>query len=94
MRVISRKTLKAFAAAHPRSVAPLNAWWRLMEKGRYGSFDDFKRAMNTTDKVGDYYVFNIGGNKYRVVASVAFGPQQLYVKHVFTHGEYDAWKPK
>jgi mRNA interferase HigB len=38
-------------------------------------------------------VFDIGGNKYRLVAAVHFDRQMLYVRHVFTHAEYDRWSP-
>jgi len=44
-------------------------------------------------KWGNYYVFDIGGNKYRIVAAIHFDHQKLYVLHVYTHKEYDKWKP-
>jgi mRNA interferase HigB len=40
-----------------------------------------------------YYVFDIGGNKYRVITAIHFDQQKLFVRHVFTHKEYDKWKP-
>ena len=46
------------------------------------------------DKVGDRYVFDIGGNKYRVIASVAFVVRTVWVKAVLTHAEYDKGKWK
>ena len=55
------------------------------------SFADVKTAFNSTEKVGQYYVFDIGGNKYRVVAAIHFDHQKVYVRHVFTHKEYDKW---
>ena len=45
-------------------------------------------------RVGDYYVFDIGGNKFRIIAAVHFNRQLLFVRHVFTHKEYDRWSPK
>jgi len=46
------------------------------------------------DQVGDLVVFNIGGNKYRLIASVHFNRQKVYVRRVLTHAEYDRgdWK--
>ena len=48
-----------------------------------------KRIFNSVDKVGSHTVFNIGGNKYRVIAIVRFEAQVLYVRGVLTHAEYD-----
>jgi mRNA interferase HigB len=47
----------------------------------------------SVDRVGGFCVFDIGGNKYRLVAAVHFDRQMLYVRHVFTHAEYDRWSP-
>lgn len=51
-------------------------------------------AFRGVDKVGERYVFNIGGNKYRVIAGIAFSVQMLWVKAVLTHAQYDEgdWK--
>jgi len=93
VRVISNKALTRFASVHGDADAPLQAWRKLMEAGTYASYAALKSAFNATDKVGDFYVFDIGGNKYRVIASVHFNRQMLFVRHVFTHKEYDKWKP-
>ena len=93
MRVISNKSLVDFAVAHPLATVPLQAWRTLVESRAFANFAELKAAFNATDKVGDYYVFDIGGNKYRVVAAVHFNRQMLFVRHVFTHQEYDKWKP-
>ena len=46
-------------------------------------------------KVGDFIVFNIGGNKYRLITAIHFNRRKVYIRHVLTHQEYDrgAWKP-
>jgi mRNA interferase HigB len=94
MKLISNRALREFAATHPDAEAPLQAWRRLIERGEYGSFSALRATFGTVDKVGERYVFNIGGNKYRLVASIAFGPRMVWVKAVLTHAEYDqgAWK--
>lgn len=48
---------------------------------------------NHVDKVNDYVVFDIAGNHFRIVAAIHFNTQMLFVRHVFTHREYDAWRP-
>ena len=93
MRLISNKALREFAAAHPESHAPLQAWRRLVEHNAFGNFADLKRAFNSVDKVADYYVFNIAGNRYRVIAAIHFNTQSLYVRAVLTHRDYDKWRP-
>lgn len=93
MRVISNKALTDFSAIHLAAKEPLQAWRKIIESRSFISFSDIKTAFNAADKVGDYYVFDIGGNKYRIVAAIHFDHQKLYVRHVFTHKEYDKWKP-
>ncbi|MFL9874721.1 type II toxin-antitoxin system HigB family toxin [Paraburkholderia megapolitana] len=92
MRVISNKTLVDFSVKHPDAGIPLQIWRKTVEAVFFANFADLKRAFNTVDKVGDLYVFNIGGNKFRLIAAVHFNVQKLYVRHVFTHKEYDKWK--
>lgn len=92
MRVISNKTLIAFADAHPASGEALQAWRRLIEAGSFQGFADLRRTFGSVDKVGDFYVFDIGGNKYRLIAAIHFNRQMLFVRHVFTHAQYDHWR--
>lgn len=94
MKLISNKPLREFAAVHPDAEASLQAWRRLIERGDFHSFAALRETFATVDKVGPRYVFNIGGNKYRLVAAIAFQPRIVWVKAVLTHGEYDkgAWK--
>lgn len=93
MRVISNRPLVEFAEAYPEAAAPLQAWRRTLETGVFAHFGDLKRAFGSVDKVGEWHVFNIGGNKWRVIAFIHFPAQICYVKHVFTHQHYDRWRP-
>lgn len=93
MRVISNKALIDFAATHPGADNPMQAWRKIIESRTFTSFSDIKTTFNTTDKVEEYYVFDIGGNKYRIVTAIHFDYQKLYIRYVFTHKEYDKWKP-
>lgn len=94
MKLISNKALREFAAVHPDADQPLQDLRRLIESGNFSNFAQLKATFSSVDKVGDKYVFNIGGNKYRLVAAIAFHPGLVWVKAVLTHGEYDkgAWK--
>jgi len=94
MRIISNRALRTFIAEHPQSEAPLLNWRRVIEKNSFASWSDLKGAFNTIDRVGDLAVFDIGGNKYRLIAYVRFERQIVYIKAVLTHRDYDkgAWK--
>ena len=94
MHVISRKALKQFGERHPDSINPLSRWFKIMEKNDFGSVNELRYTFPTADKVGDFIVFNIGGNKYRLIASIHFNRHKVYIRHILTHPEYDrgAWK--
>ena len=94
MRIISVGALRAFIAEHPSAEGPLMGWRRVIERNRFAHWAALKAAFNTVDKVGERAVFDIGGNKYRLVAWIRFEAQILYVKAVLTHRDYDKgeWK--
>ena len=94
MHVISRKALRTFWEVHSDSKAGLARWYQLVRRTTFANFAELCKAFPGADKVGRLVVFNIGGNKYRLVASVHFNRHKLYVRHVLTHREYDegAWK--
>jgi mRNA interferase HigB len=94
MKLISNKVLREFAVAHIDAVQPLQDFRRKVEKGHFENFAQLRAVFPAVDKVGDRYVFNIGGNKYRLIAAISFSVQALWVKAVLTHAEYDrgAWK--
>lgn len=92
MRVVSNKSLVDFAAAHPDSGSGLQAWRKVIETGSYQHFAALNAVLNATDRVGDFYMFDVGGNKYRIIAAIHFNRQMLFVRHVFTHAQYNTWK--
>jgi mRNA interferase HigB len=94
MRLISNRALREFADAHLQAEEPLQSWRHVIERNAFQNFAELRQAFRSVDKVGDLYVFNIGGNKYRLVATIAYRIQTVWVKHILTHAEYDkgAWK--
>lgn len=94
MRVISRKKLQAFAAKHPRSQTSLDRWYRLLRAGDYGNFNEVKSAFPAADQVGNFVVFNVGGNHFRVVVLIDYRSKTAFIRHVMDHAEYskNAWK--
>ncbi|WP_223826345.1 type II toxin-antitoxin system HigB family toxin [Spongiibacter pelagi] len=79
---------------HPQAAEPLQAWRKLVECRSYVNFADLRNVFRGIDKVGDLHVFNIGGNKFRLIAFIQFTHQICYIKAVLTHAEYDKeqWK--
>ena len=94
MHVISRKALQTFWQRHPDSEQPLRRWHKIMTTTDFGGFAELREAFPTADLVDDLTVFNIGGNKYRLIASIHFNRHKVYVRHVLTHTEYgqENWK--
>lgn len=94
MKLISNKALREFCAVHPDAEQALQDFRFLMEHSDFGNFTQRKATFASVDKVGDRFVFNIGGNKYRLVAAIAFQARLVWVKAVLTHVAYDKgeWK--
>lgn len=94
MNVISRKKLEKFWQEHPDSETPLKSWYTTWRKARWKSLDDVQEIYPQADSVGDCTIFNIGGNKYRLIAKLRYQYQRIYVIHVLTHKDYDKdkWK--
>ncbi len=91
MNALTLATLRAFWASYPDAEEPLRRWLGLIRRGNYQSFAEVKADFGDADWVKGFIVFDIGGNKYRLVAEPDFDTQRLYVKYIFTHKQYDAW---
>ena len=94
MHVISKKRLREFFDAHKDSESSLSSWYAIVKKANWKSLVDVKSVYPTADLVGRYTVFNIGGNKYRLVARVRYETQTVFVIRIMTHKEYDLGKWK
>ena len=74
---------------HPTCVSALDGWYRVIKNNEFKSFAELRLVFNSVDKVGSFYIFDIGGNKLRLIASIHFNRQKLYIRHILTHKEYD-----
>jgi mRNA interferase HigB len=99
MRVISRKRLREFWERYPDAKKPLDAWYRITLKADWGTLQQVREAFPHADGIELYCgllvtVFNVGGNKYRLVTRIIYRYRRVYVKLVLTHRDYDkpAWK--
>ena len=94
MHVISRKMLRLFYSLHPDAESPLQAWHKAARKADWQSFADVRTLFPQADQVDKFTVFNIGGNKYRLITVIHYNRGKVTVRHVLTHKEYDRgnWK--
>jgi mRNA interferase HigB len=96
MEIIAKKALKDFWAKHNQAEAPLTAWYVAVSNADWKTPTDIKDAFGATvDFVGDNRViFDIGGNKYRLIVHVAYKFHRVLIKFVGTHKEYDKIDPE
>lgn len=94
MHIITRRRILEFAAKHPDSKSALDNWYRIVKRAEYYSFADLKRHFRSADYVDGFIVFNIGGNKYRLIAAIHFDRQKVFIRDILTHQEYDRGKWK
>ena len=94
MHVISRKKLKEAAARHNELGDPLDAWFRITKRAQWRNLEDVRRTFSSADGVGKWTVFNVKGNRYRLISEINYESGRVYIRHVLTHAEYDrgGWK--
>ena len=76
MHLITRKTLKVFWQKYPDSKIALERWSGIIKKNNFDSFAQLRETFPSADLVGKLTVFNIGGNKYQLIATIHFNLQK------------------
>lgn len=96
MQVIALRTLKEFWARHPQAETPVRAWFAQVSGARWQGPTDVKAQFGTrVDFVGDNrLIFDLGGNKYRLVVHVSYAYGRILVKFIGTHADYDRIDPE
>jgi len=94
MHVITRKLLNEFAEKFPDTSSALGRWYANVKNSAFANFAELRAAFPTADQVGKLTVFNIGGNKVRLIAAIHYNRRKVYVRAVLTHAQYDEgrWK--
>ncbi|OFW42357.1 MAG: hypothetical protein A3J28_10250 [Acidobacteria bacterium RIFCSPLOWO2_12_FULL_60_22] len=94
MRVISRGAIVDFSRKHTDAYVSLMNWYRITKRAEWESLADVRRDFSHADVVGRRTVFNIKGNKYRLIARVNYRTQRVFILRILTHEEYakGAWK--
>jgi mRNA interferase HigB len=90
MRIIAKRTLREFWAKHPLSETPLKVWYDVAKQANWVSPRAIKIRYRTASFVADHLVvFNIKGDSYRLVVSMNYAEQIIFIKFIGTHSEYD-----
>jgi mRNA interferase HigB len=90
MVIISKAVLNEFAAKNPETETALIRWYNETRAADWRNFSELKKVFNTADTVSnDRYVFDIKGNRYRLIALIIFRIRTVFILFVGTHEEYD-----
>jgi mRNA interferase HigB len=94
VHVVSHKAIRIFCEEHPHARTAMDHWYRAAKRATRRSFAEVKQSFNTADFVAPHVVFDIGGNKYRLIAEMNFTRRVLFIRRIMTHKEYtkETWK--
>lgn len=94
MRVVNTGVIDKAIKAHAELSGPLAAWLKVARKETWAGLNDIRKTWPKTDAHSSKFIFNIKGNHFRLIATINFRSQTLFIEHVLTHAEYDkgGWK--
>jgi mRNA interferase HigB len=94
MHIITKARLKDFWTKHPKAESGLLHWFKITSNSNWENFNDVRQTFEYVDLVKGLTVFNIGGNKYRLITKIVFTRKKVYIREVLLHSEYDKdnWK--
>ena len=94
MHVITRKRLNEFADKYPEAKTALARWYSLAKHNDFSTFAELRAKFPSADQVGKLTVFNVGGNRVRLIAAIHYNRKKIYIRAVLTHAEYNEGKWK
>jgi mRNA interferase HigB len=94
MHVISYKCIREFCKLHADCRDALDNWFKVASKANWANLVEVQSVFPAAEAVGNFTVFNIKGNSYRLIVSIDYEGQLIYIKYVLTHAKYDKenWK--
>ena len=94
MRIISKAAITEFTRQHQDALEALMHWYLVARCAQWKNLVDVHQDFPHADLVGAFTVFNVGGNKYRLIAVIKYRWQIVYIRHILTHREYtkEKWK--
>ena len=94
MRIVSKAAITEFSTRHRSALEPLLHWYVVAKRAAWRHLADVREDFAHADAVDNFTVFNVGGNKYRLITIIKYRWQIVYIRHVLTHAEYDEGKWK
>lgn len=94
MHVISYRRLREYAEKHADVRDVLDNWYKVASKAIWANLIEVQEVFPKAEAVSNFTVFNIKGNNYRLIVSIDYEQQLIYIKYILTHAEYDKeqWK--
>ena len=94
MHLISVRNLRQDAAQFPDATQAIESWYATVRKANWDKLEDVKRVYRDAEAVGSFTVFNIKGNKYRLIVGIDYTNRTVFYKYLLTHADYDKdrWK--
>jgi mRNA interferase HigB len=94
MHVISYRKLREYGERHANCKDALDNWYKVSSKLDFTNLLEVQTIFPKAEAVGNFTVFNIKGNNYRLIVSIDYEKQIIYIKYILTHAEYDKeqWK--
>jgi mRNA interferase HigB len=94
VRIVSKAAIREFAVVHDDALEPLMHWYHVTKRAQWRHLTDVRQDFRHADAAGGYTVFNVAGNKYRLIAAIKYQWQVVYIRHILTHTDYDKGKWK
>ena len=87
MHVITQSRIWEAKKIYPAVAHALDGWYRVIKRNQFNNFAELKMSFNSVDKVGNLIVFDIGGNKVRLISVIHFQRKKVYIRQILTHKE-------
>ncbi len=88
MRIISKKKIREYSNDNAQAELPLTWWYMTMQATCAKNLSELKEKFNSVDYAHGYTIFDIGGNKYRLITAIHYNTQLCYIREIWTHAEY------
>lgn len=94
MRIISKRRLREFWLKIPHAEQPILNWYEIAKKVDWNNFSEVRESFRSADIYRDCVIFDVGGNKFRLITRIRYQKKRVYVRFVLTHSDYDKnlWK--
>jgi mRNA interferase HigB len=94
MHLISIRNLRRDVARYPDAQAPIEDWYNIVKRVDWANLEEIREVYREAEAVSNFTVFNIKGNKYRLIVDIDYVSGTIYYKYFLTHADYDKdrWK--